>query len=84
MATGTRGMKVRIADLPEDVSEHDIRELLEHSEDIQNVELIHGDEAGPKVAIVELASDTVARAVVEVVNGHNWRGATLRADELLY
>jgi len=77
-------MKVRISNLPENVSEDDIRELLQHSEDIGGIELVAADDADNADAIIDTGDDAAAEAFVEVVNGRHWKGKTLRADKLLY
>lgn len=77
-------MKVRIADLPKGVSEDDIRELLDNSDDIRTIELISDENPDRPVAVVELKSDAAGEAVIQTVNGRNWKNATLRADKLLY
>lgn len=77
-------MKVRIANLPADVSEDDIRELLDNSDDIRGIELVAEDEADNAVAIVDMETDAAGEGVVQVVNGRSWKDTTLRADKLLY
>jgi len=77
-------MKVRIADLPAEVAEEDLRQLLGSSEDIRDIKLfLEGDSDSP-VAVVETGSDAAAEGVIQVVNGRNWKGVTLRADKLLH
>lgn len=77
-------MKVRIADLPAGVTEDDLRQLLGTSDDITDIEVfVEGDSDSP-IAVVETKSDAAAEAVVQLANGRNWKGATLRADKLLY
>lgn len=77
-------MKIRIADLPAGVTEDEIRGLLNDSDDIRHIELIdEGDSENP-VAVVELGNDAAALDAVDLVNGRQWKGATLRADKLLY
>lgn len=77
-------MKVRIANLPADAAADDIRELLEESEDIRDVELVtEGDDDSP-VAIVDMDGDAAGEAAIRLLNGRKWKDATLRADKLLY
>lgn len=77
-------MKVRIDNLPADASEDDIRELLDNSDDIRSIELIAEADAESSVAVVDMDGDAAAEGVVQVVNGRNWKDATLRAEKLLY
>lgn len=77
-------MKVRISNLPENVNEDDLRELLQHSEDIRGIKLVAAGDADDAEAIIDAGDDAAAEAIVEVVNGRHWKGKTLRADKLLY
>ena len=76
-------MKVRIANLPPDAGEDDIRGLLEESEDIRDVELVtEGDDDSP-VAIVDMDGDAAGEAAIRLLNGRKWKDATLRADRVM-
>ncbi|MDZ7841495.1 MAG: hypothetical protein U5R46_11885 [Gammaproteobacteria bacterium] len=77
-------MKIRIADLPSDVSEDDIRGLLDNSEDIKSIEVVEEGDSDNPVAIVDLEGDAAAEGAVNLLNGRNWKNATLRAEKLLY
>ncbi len=78
-------MKIRIADLPSDVSEDDIRGLLDNSEDIKSIELIEEGDSDSPVAIVALdGGEAAVEGAVNLLNGRTWKNATLRADKVLY
>jgi len=77
-------MKIRIANLPRDVGEEDIRELLDNSDDIRSIELVTEGESDISVAIVDMNGDAAGEGAIRLVNGRSWRGTTLRADKLLY
>lgn len=77
-------MKVRIAELPAEVTEDDLRELLGGSDDIRDIEVFSEGDSDSPVAVVETASDAAGEGVIQLVDGRNWKGATLRADKLLY
>ena len=77
-------MKIRIANLPPDVGEDDIRELLDNSEDIRSIELVSEGDADNVVAVVDMDGDAAGEGAIRLVNGRSWRDTTLRADKLLY
>jgi len=77
-------MRVRIANLPAEVSEQEIRELLDDSEDIRSIELVTEGEGDHTVAVVDMDGDAAGEGAISLVNGRNWKGTTLRADKLLY
>lgn len=77
-------MKIRITDLPSDVSEDDIRGLLDNSEDIKSIEVVEEGDPDNLVALVDLESDAAAEGAVNLLNGRSWKNATLRVDKLLY
>lgn len=77
-------MNIRIADLPADVSEDDIRGLLDNSDDIEEIEFIDEGDSGNPVAIVSFKDDATAEGAVNLVNGRSWKNTTLRADKMLY
>lgn len=77
-------MKIRIANLPPDAGEEDIRELLDNSDDIRSIELVTEGESDTSVAIVDMDGDAAGEGAIRLVNGRSWRGTTLRADKLLY
>lgn len=77
-------MKVRIADLPADTSEKDIRELLDDSDDIRSIELVTEGDGDDSVAIVDMDGDAAGEGAIRLLNGRSWKGTTLRADKLLY
>lgn len=77
-------MKIRIANLPADTSEDEIRDLLAGSDDVKSIDLIaEGDSESP-VAVVEFSTDAAGEGLVQLINGRHWKGVTLRADKLLY
>lgn len=77
-------MKIRISDLPSGVTEDDIRGLLDNSGDIQGVELVEEGDPDNPVAIVDLGDEAAAEGAVSLLNGLQWKNATLRVDKLLY
>lgn len=77
-------MKVRVSNLPADVKEDDIHDLLQQSDEIRDVELVTAGDADDADAIIDTDDDAAAEAVVELINGRHWKGRTLRADKLLY
>lgn len=77
-------MKLRISNLPTDTEENGIRELLDSSDDIRSIELTtEGDDESP-IAIVDMENDAAAEGAIQLLNGRNWKGSTLRVDKLLY
>lgn len=77
-------MKIRIANLPSDVAEKEIRELLDSSDDIRSIELVTEGDAESAVAVVDMDSDAAAEGAIELINGRSWKDTVLRADKLLY
>jgi hypothetical protein len=77
-------MKIRITDLPANVGEDDIRELLDNSDDIEEIELIDQDDSDNPMVIVSFKDKAAAEGAVNLINGRTWKGATLRADKMLY
>lgn len=77
-------MKIRIANLPTDVSEDDIRELLDSSDDIRSIELVTEGDADNAVAVVDLDGEAAGEGAIRLLNARSWRNTVLRVDKLLY
>lgn len=77
-------VKIRIANLPADVSQDDIRELLDSSDDIRSVELVAEGDADNAVAVVDMDGDAAGEGAIRLLNGRSWRNTVLRVDKLLY
>lgn len=77
-------MKIRITDLPANVGEDDIRDLLDNSDDIEEIQLIDDDDSDNPVVIVSFKDKAAAEGAVSLINGRSWKNATLRADIMLY
>lgn len=77
-------MKVRIANLPSNVTEDDLRELLGSSDELMEIEIFSDGDSDSPVAVIETDSDAAGEGVARMIDGRNWKGVTLRAAKLLY
>ena len=79
-------MNVLIRNLPDDISEAEIRELLkEHGVPVTDVTLTREGDAERLVAVVGLDTDNAgAQALVKMVDGKYWRERTLSARAMTH
>ncbi len=78
-------MNVMISNLPGDVTEEEIEEILkEHGVPVSGLTLNNEGDADRVTAVVELDTDHAgAKALASMVNGKFWKGRTLSAQAMV-
>ena len=79
-------MKIILSNLPEGTEESDIKSLMKAYGDVASVEILGDNDSENLESMIALKEDdrVVVDAIVEKLNGTNWKGARIGARALVF
>ena len=79
-------MKIILSNLPKDIGKSDIKSLMKEYGDVASVEILGEEDSESLESLVALKESdrVVVDAIVEKLNGTNWKGRKIGARALVF